>query len=659
MNFNDYLNERKKITLKRRYTENHPALEAGFTAKIRNKVLSEIADGQITQEEFNALVSELSGDSKRWLRRNAKYFSVSEDGVKLSKFGQRALSALAVNEEEEIDEGRNAFITAARAAKAEGLKEFEFQGKTFPVTVKNVSEEEDSDESIQEETQNTNNTMNEAIKVESREAKKVFAALKKFFEVTASGLAKDKANLLLALKQVTMNGMEDANFHREMEAVGKAFPKATPRAYRPLAIKLAELGGHEIVLTNAQVKQFIESHYSLASSAAGFAGIGVVEGAALYLESIGFGNEAQRVVDVFNSFFESEEKIVSESFESFSALLNEEKELDAYSILNEAFSSNLLRDAFSNTSRYSKEKKVDARLSRAFYQTTKIALDKVQDEDISVMDPRDAYKLELGKKGYNYNKYIIYISDNEKENPYADSGAYGTVPGGGFILAVSNGNGDFMGISGWKGTGGLTKSSKGYRGVGSYGVDKKYKGYGATGLYNVKRIAEMADRALVFNVQALRDKYSTFDKTSARQDAKKGALAFTSDKEFRKENQNRYYDILKQRASETDIDTVVKEIVELINNAVSAGIAAGEAGEWGSIAIPGTKYSVGDASRSMSSALDLYGKYIDYNRRAAEWEAETGGKADNGTSYYKSEADATAKRINDIHKNVKANYIPA
>jgi len=139
MNFNDYLNERKRITLKRRYTENHPALEAGFTAKIRNKVLSEIADGQITQEEFDALVSELSGDSKRWLRRNAKYFSVSEDGVKLSKFGQRALSALAVNEEEEIDEARNAFITAARAAKAEGLKEFEFQGKTFPVTVKDVS----------------------------------------------------------------------------------------------------------------------------------------------------------------------------------------------------------------------------------------------------------------------------------------------------------------------------------------------------------------------------------------------------------------------------------------------------------------------------------------------------------------------------------------
>ena len=672
-NFEDFLNERKKITLKRRYTENHPALEAGLTAKVRNKVLSEIADGQITQEEFNALVSELSGDSKRWLKRNAKYFSISEDGVKLSKFGQKALSALSVNEEEEIDEARNAFITAARAAKAEGLTEFEFQGKTFPVTVNDVSEEEDSDESVQEETQNTNDTMNEAIKVESREAKKVFASLKKFFEVTASGLSKDKANLLLALKQITMNGMEDANFHREMQAVGKAFPKATPRAYRPLSIKLAELGGHEITLTNAQVKQFIESHYSLASSAAGFAGIGVVEGAALYLESIGFGNEAQGVVNAFNSFFESEEKIVSESFESFSALLKEEQELEGFEIIEEAFSSAVLRDAFSNTNRYTKEKKVDARLAKAFYQNAKIALDKVQDDDISIMTPAEAYKLEKknNKKAYGPNVVTIYVSDRQKDNPYDDyhpgpadiKRGYvqqkQQIPGGGFILAITDGRNNFLGVSGWKGQDGLKRQSSGSRtrlGVDSYGISKKYKGYGSYGLYNVKRISEVADRAFVFNIDALRDKYSTSDVTTARAAARKGATAFKSDREFRKENQNRYYDILKQRASETDVDQVVKEIVELLSNAVTAGVAAGETGQWGNIMIPGTQKSVGDATRATSTALDKYERYIDYKKRVAEWEKETGGKFPNGSSYYEEEAAAAAKVINDIFKSVKAEY---
>lgn len=672
-NFEDFLNERKRITLKRRYTENHPALEAGFTAKVRNKVLSEIADGQITQEEFNALVSELSGDSKRWLRRNAKYFSISEDGVKLSKFGQRALSALSVNEEEEIDEARNAFITAARAAKAEGLKEFEFQGKTFPVTVKDVSEEEDSDESVQEETQNTNNTMNEAIKVESREAKKVFAALKKFFEVTASGLSKDKANLLLALKQITMNGMEDANFHREMQAVGKAFPKATPRAYRPLSIKLAELGGHEITLTNAQVKQFIESHYSLASSAAGFAGIGVVEGAALYLESIGFGNEAQGVVNAFNSFFEAEEKIVSESFESFSALLKEEQELEGFEILEEAFSSSVLRDAFSNTNTYTKEKKVDKRLAKAFYQNAKIALDKVQDEDISIMTPAEAYKIEKknNKKTYGPNVVTIYVSDRQKDNPYDDyypgpmDIKRGTIrqkqqiPGGGFILAITDGRNNFLGVSGWKGQDGLKKPSKSTSrsyGADPYGISKKYKGYGSYGLYNVKRIADVADRAFVLNIDALRDKYSVSDVTTARAEAKKGAAAFKSDKEFRKENQNRYYDILKQRASETNIDEVVKEIIERMSNAVTAGLAAGETGAWGNIMIPGTQKSVGEATRVTSTTLDKYERYIGYKKKVAEWEKETGGKYGNGSSYYEDEAAAAAKVINDILKSVKAEY---
>jgi hypothetical protein len=656
MKFNDYINERKSITLKRKYTENHPAMEVGMTAKVRNKVLTAISDGLVTQDEFDRILSELSGDSKRWLKRNARYFNVSEDGISLSKFGKRALDAISVNEDETVDEGKNAFITAARAAKANGQKEFEFNGKTFPVTVKDVSEEDESDEPTNEETQNTNNTMNEAIKVEGkRDAKKVFNALTKFFNVTAPALKDDGNNHLAAVKQMFLNGMEDANFSREREAVAKKMPRS--KAFSPIMVEVEGLGGATAKVSASDLRALVDNNYGLVANAANYSGLGVVEGVALYIESLGYANEAQAMIDQFNMFFEN--NLVQESFEVFASRLNEEKELDAHSILNEAFSSNLLRDAFTNTSRWSNEKKVDARLATAFYQSTKIALDKVQDEDISVMDPQDAYKLEKGKKGYNYNKYIIYISDNEKENPYSDRGAYNTIPGGGFILAVSNANGDFMGISGWKGGGGLTKSSKGYRGVGSYGVDKKYKGYGATGLYNVKRIAEMADRALVFNVLALRDKYSTFDKTSARQDAKKGALAFTSDKEFRKENQNRYYDILKQRASETDTDTVVKEIVELINNAVSAGIAAGEAGQWGSIAIPGTKYSIGDASRTLANTLDLYGKYVDYNRRVAEWEAETGGKATNGTSYYKDEADATAKRINDIHKDVKGNYIPA
>ena len=97
MDFNKFLNE-KRITVKRRYTENHPAVEVGQSARIRNKVLEAIADGKITVEEFDKLVSELSNDSKRWTKTNSRYFNVSEDGISLSSFGKRILKNITVNE---------------------------------------------------------------------------------------------------------------------------------------------------------------------------------------------------------------------------------------------------------------------------------------------------------------------------------------------------------------------------------------------------------------------------------------------------------------------------------------------------------------------------------------------------------------------------------
>ena len=53
------LNERK-LTIKRRYTELHPAKEVGASAKVRNKVLEAIKDGKITRAEFDKIVSKFS-----------------------------------------------------------------------------------------------------------------------------------------------------------------------------------------------------------------------------------------------------------------------------------------------------------------------------------------------------------------------------------------------------------------------------------------------------------------------------------------------------------------------------------------------------------------------------------------------------------------------
>jgi len=95
---NESLVTEGRVTLKRRYTENHPAVTVGKNATIRNKVLEAIKDGKISQEQFDNIVSELSNDSKRWTKSNSKYFSVSEEGVSLSKFGRKVLNSVTVNE---------------------------------------------------------------------------------------------------------------------------------------------------------------------------------------------------------------------------------------------------------------------------------------------------------------------------------------------------------------------------------------------------------------------------------------------------------------------------------------------------------------------------------------------------------------------------------
>ena len=89
----------RKLTIKRKYTDLHPAQEVGASAKVRNKVLEAIKDGKITKAEFDKLVSEFSKDARRWLQRNAQYFNVSEDGISLSKSGSRILNQIKTNTE--------------------------------------------------------------------------------------------------------------------------------------------------------------------------------------------------------------------------------------------------------------------------------------------------------------------------------------------------------------------------------------------------------------------------------------------------------------------------------------------------------------------------------------------------------------------------------
>ena len=98
----------KKVTVKRRYTEKYPAKNVSTAARVRNAVLDAVADGHLTEEEIQKILSEVSAH-KRWLNRNTNLFNISEDesGVKrysLSPYGTRVKNATRVVNEEAITE---------------------------------------------------------------------------------------------------------------------------------------------------------------------------------------------------------------------------------------------------------------------------------------------------------------------------------------------------------------------------------------------------------------------------------------------------------------------------------------------------------------------------------------------------------------------------
>ena len=99
---------------------------------------------------------------------------------------------------ESVNEGR-AFINAAKKAKLEGKTEFEFNGKKYPVTLK-------------EGTLNEDPNMN----------KKVKALLDKELK----DLSKGRPNHLFAVMHILMGALTDANFHSDAKKVPSLFPKA-------------------------------------------------------------------------------------------------------------------------------------------------------------------------------------------------------------------------------------------------------------------------------------------------------------------------------------------------------------------------------------------------------------------------------------------------
>ena len=505
MSFNEFINERN-ITIKRQYTQNHPAKTVGKAAKIRNKVLEAIKDGKLTKEEFDTILREMTTDSTRWMRRNSSYITMNEEGISLSKMGKRILSQISVNEE--INE------------------------KATPFKIANVMAEEI------------------------------------FGEFGIATLSYDQIERIIDIKKA--------------DALSKKYGESSFMA-------LSELDMEELLNKN---KNLIKE------------------------------NKTNNMKTNF----------IHESFKGFVNSLNE-------SNVNESFASMQLSNLFTRDGG-----KLDQALVKGFYNATKVKLDLVQDEDLLTMDANTAYKNKQA------DTIIFYISDTPKENPYAPADAYSSaknIPGEGYLLAVASGENKFYDNAWSRYAKDRSLKTVDNNPSDSIGIGKRYSGWDATGLYNVKRISEVADRAVVINVALLKQKYSSENERAERRAAKAGATAFKSDKDFKTENQNRYYQILAQKAAAMPLDSIVAEAIETITNQIKDGLSKGEKGKYGDILIgtssKGKEVKMSDAAYHMKNILDEYQRYVGYVQQEADSLARYGSSE----SWYKKEVENYAKRVKD------------
>ena len=802
MNFNDFLNEKRKVTLKRRYTDNHPAVEAGLTARVRNKMVEAVADGKLTQEEFNTILSELSTDTGRWMRRNAKYFNVSEDGISLSAFGRRLLKTVIITENEHVilestrshvgiidkrgkitstyihsdgypegvgamvvnhfadtrkvkellklgkwgisylepgieggeghsfnnpidgetvfygrDRGQKKFVatfnadqrdlqdylsdvsndagaeyvylwdeaakkwmyaeTKTSAGRREGLKVLEsveavgdklFEGKYEDMLdqgdghvhfiVKDEKTAEKLADSIEEENLGDCDFYPEGGKI--------------YLRVSLTGYTKGTDNLkkiekLVGMKAkagspevwaadesvdegrnafITAARAAKAKGLKEFEFKGKTFPVTV----KDVSEEEVEEPAEEVVETEKLVfESFADFVSSLNTSVNETRFYAIFQGSKHEIEAKDLYDAKKKAIAELK-IKKKDQGLLSivnaDQHDDFSKGKNMDFAFEGEE-LNEAFKSAKLQQLFNikQGSQWSQRPIKD--LPKAFYGMTKVALDKVEDGDlIDMADPKEAHALDKAGKG----RYVIfYIVDQPKDNQYAPTEGYGTIPPG--IIAIVRNN-NFQGLT-WDRT---YRGNKGGRTLGStddggVGVSKKYKGWDGTGLYNPKRIADVADRAIMLDINALQDKYSTQGKRADREAAKKGAIAFQSDRDFRQENMKRYKEILADKAANLPLDKMVNDAIEMLTAQIKHGLESGETNNGEPILghdPKGRPVRMRDASSHMSHILDDYADYVRYSNQAK----------DSISDYYVARVKEEAKSIKDrIDKIATMNYV--
>jgi len=145
-----------------------------------------------------------------------------------------------------------------------------------------------------------------------RDAKRVMTTYVKFFEkypaLSKKAIGVPVKHHVGAVRELYAEAMIDANFSRELPATKRAIPGVV----YSIDVKVAELNNASIRISAGKLMDICAANGSIISGAAKFSGIAIVEGTAMYLDSIGYTKEAEDLMARFNKAFNESAQTMEE-----------------------------------------------------------------------------------------------------------------------------------------------------------------------------------------------------------------------------------------------------------------------------------------------------------------------------------------------------------
>lgn len=750
--FEDFLNERN-ITLKRRYTEAHPAKTVGNSARVRNAIIEALKDGKITVDEFNEIVGQHSSAPSKWTRGNKRFFKIEEDGVSLSKYGTKILNSLVT--ESKVTEAM--VVMDAMDPKSKGLAkllkknnvkmeilttkgpsgwpEVKLTGKREDLEIVLADDEHGWDDPELTEYIEESNEVTEglnksdvayqlAIDYTGRTKPKITKLNKKriqikygykispqkvidsiktvhpevelkhvewsdsisgggfhIFDILESVVTEARVDAKKLLKSVVngeTNSVEGIKLSKEMaqsfldwldqSSYGRKFSKlpfdklftaafnwGIERYAKGSKIK-DELKDLKVKAKEMKESNIYENFSEFELNETFTANLTGIARVAKNLEDFikkvfkhekfkafntpktqpnSYENFLNFIKGHYEMVLQYESNKIEENmiYTKFTDFVNESLEI------NEALKSSKLRGLLTM-------KRSTKQILKAIYGFSKIALDKITDDQIIDIDPK------AGKKAEGL---VVYYTTQEKDNPYADTSksnynSTGKIPAN-TILAMGMGK-DVVYIKRdyikRKMTMSLTTDPR--KSSHDIGINKEYRGWDASGIYNVKRVIDVADAAFVINTNALPNAKG---KIEDRIKAKEGALAFKSDKEFKDANLARYKEILQKRASELPLDKLVADAIDDATNVMKDGLKNQEKNKYGELIAgvgkDGRAYKLNDISNFISNLISDYERWSGYMKTIEDAEAKYG----KDSREYEWEAKYAQKEAQEYAKSIK------